>query len=101
VATPPKSTQPLRATPEQLKKDAKLISLLRGAVIACEDEDGWAKVGQVGTHIGNKTSFDARNYGYSTLTKLLEATGAFDLRDGGTSRVSVRDKRHFLASSMA
>lgn len=98
VVAPPKSNQPLRVTPEQLKKDAKLISLLRGAVIACEDEDGWAKVGQVGTHIGNKTSFDARNYGYSTLTKLLEATGAFDLRDGGTSRVSVRDKRHFLAS---
>lgn len=96
-----KSAQPLRVSPEQLKKDAKLISLLRGAVIACEDEDGWAKVGQVGTHIGNKTSFDARNYGYSTLTKLLVATSAFDLRDEGTSRVSVRDKRHFLASIVA
>jgi len=96
-----KTTQPLRVTPEQLKKDAKLISLLRGAVIACEDEDGWAKVGHVGTHIGNKTSFDARNYGYATLTKLLMATGAFDLRDEGTSRVSVRDKRHFLASIVA
>ena len=96
-----KPAQPLRVSPEQLKKDAKLISLLRGAVIACEDEDGWAKVGLVGTHIGNKTSFDARNYGYSTLTKLLMATGAFDLREEGTSRVSVRDKRHFLASISA
>lgn len=95
-----KPAQPLRVTPEQLKKDLKLISLLRGAVIASEDEDGWAKVGHVGTHIGNKTSFDPRNYGYSTLTKLLEATGAFDLRDSGTSRVSVRDKRHFLSSTV-
>jgi len=93
-----KPAHPLRVSPEQLKKDAKLISLLRGAVIACEDEDGWAKVGLVGTHIGNKTSFDARNFGYSTLTKLMVATGAFDLRDEGTSKVSVRDKRHFLAS---
>ncbi|KRC04275.1 hypothetical protein ASE11_04265 [Hydrogenophaga sp. Root209] len=101
AAVTAKPAQPLRVSPEQLKKDAKLISLLRGAVIACEDEDGWAKVGQVGTHIGNKTSFDARNYGYSTLTKLLVATGAFDLRDEGTSRVSVRDKRHFLASIVA
>jgi len=96
-----KPTQTLRMPTEQLAKDAKLISLLRGAVIACEDEAGWAKVGLVGTHIGNKTSFDARNYGYATLTKLLAATGAFDLRDEGTSKVSVRDKRHFLASIAA
>ncbi|WP_174525278.1 NYN domain-containing protein [Hydrogenophaga palleronii] len=93
-----KPAQNLRISPAQLAKDAKLISLLRGAVIACEDEDGWAKVGLVGTHIGNKTSFDARNYGYATLTKLLAASGAFDLRDEGTSKVSARDKRHFLAT---
>lgn len=99
--TPPKLGQALRVPPDQLRKDAKLISLLRGAVIACEDEDGWAKVGQVGTHIGNKTSFDPRNYGYATLTKLLEASAAFDLRDVGTPKVSVRDKRHFLASTAA
>lgn len=94
---PAKPAQPLRVPTEQLRKDNKLLSLLRGAVIACEDEDGWARVGPVGTHIGNKASFDARNYGYATLTKLLAATGAFDLRDEGTSKVSVRDKRHFLA----
>lgn len=97
----PRVSQPLKVPPEDLKKDAKLIGLLRSAVIACEDEDGWAKVGQVGTHIGNKTSFDPRNYGYATLTKLLIATGAFDLRDEGTSRVSVRDKRHFLSSTVS
>jgi len=93
-----KPAQTLRVPPEQLARDGKLLSLLRGAVIACEDEDGWAKVGAVGTHIGNKASFDPRNYGYATLTKLLAATGAFDMRDEGTSRVSVRDKRHFLSS---
>ena len=78
-----------------------MLNLLRGAVVACEDEDGWATVGTVGTHIGNKASFDARNYGYATLTKLLAATKAFDLRDEGTSQVSVRDKGHFLALSVA
>ncbi len=88
----------LRVPGDQLRRDAKLLSLLRGAVIACEDEDGWAKVGAVGSHIGNKASFDSRNYGYATLTKLLVATDAFDLRDEGTSKVSVRDKRHFLSS---
>jgi uncharacterized protein (TIGR00288 family) len=98
---PAKQAQTLRVTPDQLKKDAKLISLLRGAVIASEDETGWAKVGHVGTHIGNKASFDSRNFGYATLTKLLEATGAFDLRDAGTPKVCVRDKRHFLASTVS
>lgn len=88
----------LRVPGDQLQRDAKLLSLLRGAVIACEDEDGWAKVGAVGSHIGNKASFDPRNYGYATLTKLLVTTEAFDIRDEGTSRVSVRDKRHFLAN---
>lgn len=99
VGAPVKRPPSLRVSPEELKKDAKLISLLRGAVIACEDETGWAKVGPVGTHIGNKASFDSRNYGYATLSKLLTATGVFELREEGTPKVSVRDKRHFLVQS--
>ena len=69
------------------------MNLLRDAVKAVQGEDGWAKVGAVGTQIANKTPFDARNYGYATLTKLLAATQAFEMRDEGTPRVSVRDKR--------
>ncbi len=93
-----KPVQPLRVPAEELKKDKKLVSLLRGAVIACEDETGWARVGSVGTHIGNKASFDSRNYGYASLTRLLMATDAFELRDEGTPKVNVRDKRHHLSS---
>ena len=77
----------------QLRQDSALMNLLRDAVNAMADEAGWAKVGAVGTQISNKASFDPRNYGYATLSKLLVATGAFDFRDEGTSRVSVRDKR--------
>ena len=95
-----KSAQPLRVPIEQLRKDAKLLALLRASVIACEDEDGWAKVGAVGTHLSNGTSFDPRNYGYATLTKLIVATEAFNLREEGTSKVCARDKRHFLALSV-
>ena len=83
----------LRATSAELRKDTALINLLRDAANASQDEDGWARVGAVGTQIANKTSFDARNYGYATLTKLLAATQAFDMRDEGTSQVAVRDKR--------
>lgn len=96
-----KSVQSLRAHPEQLRKNLKLISLLRASVIACEDESGWAKVGPVGTHISNKEPFDARNFGYSTLSKLLVATGVFEMRDEGTPKVSARDKRHHLIQTAA
>lgn len=91
VATPPaRPGQRVRVPTSQLRQDSRLMNLLRDAVNATQDESGWARVGAVGTQISNKTSFDARNYGYATLTKLLVATEAFDLRDEGTSRVSVR-----------
>ena len=77
----------------KLRQDTALMNLLRDAVAAVQDETGWAKVGAVGTQISNKASFDARNYVYPTLTKLMTATEAFDFRDEATSRVSVRDKR--------
>ena len=93
-----KLSQPLRVSTASLRQDDRLLLLLRASVIACEDEDGWAKVGAVGTHLGNRAPFDSRNYGYATLTKLLVATDSFNLRDEGTSKVCVRDKQHFLAS---
>lgn len=83
----------LRVPTAQLRQDSRLMNLLRDAVQASADETGWARVGAVGTQIGNKTSFDARNYGYGSLTKLLGATQGFEMRDEGTSKVSVRDKR--------
>ena len=75
------------------------MNLLRDAVHAVADESGWAKVGAVGTQISNKASFDPRNYGYATLSKLLAATDAFEWRDEGTSRVAVKDKRHRTANA--
>lgn len=83
----------LRVAPEELRRDGRLLALLRDAINASRDESGWARVGLVGTHIANKTSFDPRNYGYATLTKLLAAIDAFELRDEGTSHVSVRPSR--------
>lgn len=87
------ATAPLRATPDQLKQDTKLVMLLRNAVQAAADDEGWARVGAVGTQIANQASFDHRNYGYATLTKLLVATQLFETADEGKSTVMVRDKR--------
>ncbi|WP_295857500.1 NYN domain-containing protein [uncultured Xylophilus sp.] len=98
VATVPRPAVPLRVPPEQLRSDTRLVNMLRSAVVASADESGWARVGAVGTHIANKASFDARNFGYATLTKLLSATGLFDLQSEGSPQVAVRDRRHQKAS---
>lgn len=90
---PAKAVQRMRMPTSQLRQDTALMNLLRDGVHAVADESGWARVGAVGTQISNKVSFDPRNYGYATLSKLLVATEAFEFRDEGTSRVAVRDKR--------
>ncbi len=88
---------PLRVPAAKLKRDAKLVRLLRDAVEAAAGENGWARIGAVRQQIGNQASFDSRNYGYATLTKLLKATELFQLDKEGTSDVSVRDVRQARA----
>ena len=89
---------PLRLSTSQLKQDAKLVTLLRNAVQAAADDDGWARVGALGQQIANQASFDPRNYGYSTLSKLLNATQLFEWANEGKSDVAVRDKRSAKSS---
>jgi uncharacterized protein (TIGR00288 family) len=86
-------TARLRVPTAKLKQDAALVTLLRNAVQGAADESGWARVSTVGQHIGNQSSFDSRNYGYASLTKLLAATQLFDVKDEGKPTLSVRDKR--------
>jgi uncharacterized LabA/DUF88 family protein len=86
-------SHPLRMSPADLRKDQKLVTLLLNAVRSAADDEGWSRVNDVRQQIGNQASFDQRNYGYSTLTKLLAATDLFELVDEGTSHVSVREKR--------
>lgn len=83
----------LRVSTAKLKQDTGLVRLLRNAVKVSADEDGWALVGTVGQHISNQSSFDPRNYGYASLSKLLAATQLFEFRGEGTGAVAVRDGR--------
>ena len=83
----------------QLKRDARLVGLLRNAVADSADDSGWAYLGSVGQNIANVSSeFDPRNYGYDKLGELIRAVQLFDI-DGRTSEHSparliyVRDKR--------
>ena len=92
--------KPAPPTPAaKLKKDAALVNLLRNAVEAASDEDGWAALASVG-HIITKQrpEFDSRNYGYAKLNALIAATTLFDLDrqgsgDGKAHIIYVRDKR--------
>ena len=67
-------------SPAQLQHDADLVRLLRGAIDASQGDDGWSKLGGVGSHINNQGSFDSRNYGYRKLSDLIEASGLFEVR---------------------
>jgi hypothetical protein len=93
-----------RKTALQLKRDAKLVNLLREAVEDSADDSGWAYLGNVGQYVANRSpEFDSRNYGYAKLGNLVRAIGLFetDERASDTSPaklIYVRDKRRKAGS---
>lgn len=91
VAPAPKAVA-VRLAAKELKSDTRLVSLLRKAVEAGADDEGWAGLGAVGQHISKQASFDSRNYGYAKLKDLYQAIGLFEIqtKDKG---IYVRDKR--------
>lgn len=71
--------------------DREVVALLIDALSASKrDERGFASLGEVGQRAGNRSSFDARNYGFSRLSEMIEAIPQFatEKREGG--RVYVR-----------
>jgi hypothetical protein len=56
--------------------DNELIELLGGAwKAASRDEEGFARLQEVGQIAGNRSSFDVRNYGFKRLSDLMKAAG--------------------------
>ena len=91
---------PTPATPAaKLKGDTALVNMLRNAVEASSDDDGWADLGSVGNIITKqRPDFDSRNYGYAKLSDLMAATTLFDLErrvpgDGKPAVIYARDNR--------
>jgi len=81
------SKGPERKNAEALNRDEKLVSILFDAVDAVADEDGWARLGSVGSKISNQyPSFDSRNYGYAKLSSLIRTINLFIVatRQAGT-----------------
>jgi uncharacterized LabA/DUF88 family protein len=90
---------PRKKTTKELRKDARLVNLLRNAVEDSADEDGWSNLSNVGTNIANQApEFDPRNYGYKKLGDLVKMSQLFDIDERATKdlqsrAIYVRDKR--------
>jgi hypothetical protein len=81
------------APAETVQVDREVIDLLLDAFQASKrDERGFASLGEVGQRAGNRSSFDARNYGFSRLSELIEAIPQFvtERREGGQVYVKRR-----------
>ncbi|SCC15316.1 MULTISPECIES: NYN domain-containing protein [Snodgrassella] len=73
-----------RKTPAELKQDTALINLFRNAVKEHADDEGWTSLGVVGQYINKVNSdFDARNYGYTKLSYLINAIDIFETQMHG------------------
>jgi uncharacterized protein (TIGR00288 family) len=100
--TPKKGTRKPngKKTKAQLRRDAKLVNILRNAVNEYADEDGWARLDSCGGLIKRQyPDFDSRTYGYRTLTLLIEATDLFEIErrkqsaDKTTQDIYVKSKK--------
>lgn len=77
--------KPAAAVP---RLDGSALAMLTTAVEATADEDGRANLGQVGSHLAKQSpDFDARNYGFSRLSDLAEASGILDVERLGEPKV--------------
>jgi uncharacterized LabA/DUF88 family protein len=91
--------QPRRPTAQELKRNSRLVNLLRNATEDSADETGWANLGTVGQNVANKSpEFDPRNYGYKKLGELIRAIGLFEIDERSSDnspakQIYIRDKR--------
>lgn len=68
--------------------DDALIELISSSIEDVQDDNGWAFLAEIGNLMLKKQpSFDARNYGFTRLTPLIQSIGMFevDIRDSGGS----------------
>ncbi|MGZ8258049.1 MAG: NYN domain-containing protein [Methylotenera sp.] len=84
-------TPGVKKSSKELAMDAKLVTLIRSAIEALSDDDGFAHMGEVKKHIvKNFSAFDSRNYGYSKFSDLINTIGLFEV---DTQKQRIKDKR--------
>jgi len=95
----PKSKAETPAKPDgksarPLALDAKLVTILRGAVDAAAREDGWAVLSTAGSAAKRQAPIDPRNYGVKNFPVLFEATGLFEIVQVAGGQRYVADRRN-------
>ena len=98
----PKATAPaiknltspgVKKTSQQLACDGKLVTLIRSAIEALSDDDGFAHMGEVKKQIvKNFSAFDSRNYGYAKFSELIKTIGLFEI-DSQKQRIKNKRKK--------
>lgn len=80
-----------KLTTNELRSDTRLVTHLRNAVAAVSDEEGWAMLATVGSHVNkNWPAFDPRNFGYAKLSDLVIASELFELRRDNHNHMQLR-----------
>ncbi|MEW4447947.1 NYN domain-containing protein [Qipengyuania sp. JC766] len=57
------------------------------------DDEGFAKLQEVGQIAGNRSSFDVRNYGFKRLSELVRSLDRFDMKRGPNNQIYVKRLR--------
>ena len=81
-----------------IRKDYKLINILKQGVEKTSDEQGWADVKDMSLYIRKNSSFSQVNYGFKKMGDLIKALDLFDMEYVGERKtqlmIRIRDKRN-------
>lgn len=81
-----------------IRKDFKLINLIKQGVEMTADEQGWTDVKDVSMYIRKNSSFSQVNYGFKKMGDLIKALDLFDMEYFGDRKtqlmIRIRDKRN-------
>ena len=79
-----------------IRKDFKLINLLKQGVERTSDEQGWADVKDISKYIRKNSSFSQVNYGFKKMGDLIKAVDKFDIEYIGERKthlmIKIREK---------
>ncbi len=80
-----------------IRKDFKLINLLKQAVEITADEQGWTDVKDMSLYIRKNSSFSQVNYGFKKMGDLIKALELFDMEYLGERKtqlmIRIKEKR--------
>lgn len=81
-----------------IRKDYKLINILKQGVEITSDEQGWADVKDMSLYIRKNSSFSQVNYGFKKMGDLIKALDLFDMEYVGDRKtqlmIRIRGKRN-------